>query len=93
MEYPAEVVTEGKKSKREVRNLVDRGIFVRYEYLDPETGERAENKTKIVLRKNSGEMEEYFIIPMSGNRSLLLRAEEKGERMIWDVTKAVRLFE
>ena len=93
MEYPAEVVTEGKKSKREVRNLVDRGIFVRYEYLDPETGERAENKTKIALRKNTGETEEYFIIPVSGNRSLLLRAEEKGERMVWDGTKAVRLFE
>ena len=93
MEYPAEVIPESKKGKREVRNLVDKGIFARYEYLDPETGERTENKTKIVLRKKTGETEEYFIIPVSDNRSLLLRSEEKGERKVWDGTKAVSIFE
>ncbi len=86
-------MTKSKKGKIEVRNLVDHGTFVRYEYLDPETGKRSENKVKIVLY-NGKDYEEYFIIPLKqGNRALLLMAEKKGPRSIWDGTKPVDLFE
>lgn len=93
MEYPEEVITESRKGKKEARQLIDRGCFVRYEYIDPETGERSEDKLKLVLRKEQGAVEEYFVIPVKGNRCLMLRAEEKGERKLWDGGKAVDLFE
>ncbi len=93
MEYPKEVLTVSKKGKVEVRKLIDRGEFVRYEYLDPKTGKKSENKVKIVLRNSKGEVEEYFIIPLKQRgRYLLLRAENKGPRMLWDGEKAVPLF-
>lgn len=91
MEYPEEVMTESRKGKKEVRRLIDRGAFVRYEYIDPDTGERGENKIKLILKGKT--VEEYFIIPVKGERFLMLKAEEKGERKIWDGEKAVDLFE
>ncbi len=92
MEYPPEVITITKKGKREVRKLVDHGTFVRYEYLDLNTGKRAENKTKLVLF-NGKDYEEYFIIPLKQrNRYLLLKADKKGERKLWSDGSAVSLF-
>ena len=78
MKYPEEVLTKSKKGKIEVRNLIDHGRFVRYEYLDPESGKRSENKVKIVLY-NGTDYEEYFIIPLKQkNKFLMLKAEKKG---------------
>lgn len=85
--YPIEVLTTSKKGKREVRSLVNRGTFVRYEYLDPETGERTENKIKLVLKTAVGpesQVEEFFIIPMKDTRQLLIPVEAKGPRKLWD---------
>ena len=96
MEYPEDVITVSKKGKREVRALIDRGKFVRYEYLDPKTGEKSENKIKIVLLPEKGEQEEYFIIPLrQEGRFLLMKAETKPARKVWDrnLNKAVELFE
>jgi hypothetical protein len=83
MEYPEEVLTTSKKGKLEVRSLIDRGTFVRYEYLDPKTGERTENKLKIVLQHEAGQ-KEYFIIPMKDKRKLVIPVEPKGPRKLWD---------
>ena len=91
MKYPEEVLTKSKKGKIEVRNLIDHGKFVRYEYLDPITGERSENKVKIILY-NGNDYEEYFIIPLKQkNKYLMLKAEKKGERKLWDGEKSVDL--
>ena len=93
MEYPQEVLTKSKKGKIEVRNLVDYGKFVRYEYLDPSTGERSENKVKIVLF-NGEDYEEYFIIPLKQkNKYLMLKAEKKGPRKIWNGKEGVEIME
>jgi hypothetical protein len=94
MEYPKEVLTKSKKGKIEVRSLIDRGEFVRYEYLDPKSGKRSENKVKLVLRSNKGEIEEFFIVPLKQeDRFLLLRTEVKGERRLWSNEGVVNLFE
>ncbi len=96
MPYPEEVITVSKKGKREVRALIDRGKYVRYEYLDPATGKRSENKVKLVLLSENGKQEEYFVIPLKQEgRFLLLRAETKPARKLWDreKAKAVELFE
>ena len=92
-EYPDEVLTKSKKGKIEVRNLIDYGTFVRYEYLDPESGERSENKVKIVLY-NGEEYEEYFVIPLKQkNRALLLKAEKKPNRKLWKDGEILDLYE
>jgi len=94
MKYPQEVLTISKRGKVEVRKLIDRGVYVRYEYIDPTTGEKSENKIKIVLRSKDGKLEEYFMIPLKQkDRYLLLKTDVKGDRFLWDGTKAVPLFE
>jgi len=93
MKYPDDVLTKSKKGKIEVRSLVDYGKFVRYEYLDPESGERSENKIKLVLY-NGKDYEEYFIIPLKQkNKFLLLKAEKKGKRSLWNGSMAIDMHE
>src|SRR5467141_4238559 len=90
--FPDEVLTRTKKGEVEVRSLIDRGRYVRYNYRDPETGESLEGgKVKLVLLSDAGRTEEYFIIPMKSKRDLLIPASEKGARKIWDGTRAVDL--
>ncbi len=81
--FPEEVITVSKHGKREARVLVDRGRYVRYEYLDPVTGKKSENKIKLVLLTEDGKQEEYFIIPLKQEgRFLLLKAQSNGNRKI-----------
>ncbi len=90
--FPDEVLTQTKKGEIEVRSLIDRGRYVRYRYLHPETGAPMEGgKLKLVLISESGRTEEFFVIPTKSKRDLLLPAAEKGARKVWDGTKAVEL--
>ncbi len=90
--FPDEVLTKTKKGETEVRSLIDRGRYVRYRYLHPDTGEPMEGgKIKLVLMADSGRTEEFFIIPTKSKRDLMLPAAEKGARKVWDGTKAVDL--
>jgi hypothetical protein len=90
--FPEEVLTRTKKGEVEVRSLIDRGRYVRYHYLHPETGEPMEGgKIKLVLLAEDGRTEEYFIIPMKSKRDLLIPAMEKGPRMLWDGSRVVPL--
>jgi len=91
-DFPDEVLTRTKKGELEVRSLIDRGRYVRYRYLDSETGEVMEGgKVKLVLLSDAGPVEEYFIIPTKSKRDLLIPAVEKGARKVWDGTKPVDL--
>jgi len=91
--FPDEVLTRTKKGEIEVRSLLDRGRYVRYNYLHPDTAEPMEGgKVKIVLRSDDGKDEEFFIIPTKSHRDLLIPAAEKGARKIWDGRGAVDLF-
>jgi hypothetical protein len=90
--FPDEVLTRTKKGEVEVRSLIDRGRYVRYNYLNPETGEPMEaGKVKLVLIAEDGRVEEFFIIPMKSKRDLLIPAAEKGARKLWDGRRAVDL--
>jgi hypothetical protein len=90
--FPEEVLTRTKKGEIEVRSLVDRGRYVRYNYLHPETGEPTEGgKVKLVLIAEDGQIEEYFIIRTKSKQDLLIRAGEKGARRLWDGSQAVDL--
>ncbi len=88
--FPDEVLTRTKKGEVEVRSLIDRGRYVRYNYLDPQTGKPMEGgKAKLVLVPESGDPQEFFVIPTKSKRDLLIPAAEKGARRVWDGTKAV----
>ncbi len=90
--FPEEVLTKTKKGEIEVRSLIDRGRFVRYNYLHPETGEPMEGgKVKLVLLAEDGQVEEFFVIPTKSHRDLLIPATEKGARKIWDGKQPVDL--
>lgn len=89
MRFPDEVLTKSKKGKVEARALIDKGEFFKYRYLDPNTGEESESKVKLVLLGEK--KEEYFIIPVKGNRFLLLPAEYKGMRKVWDGKKVLEI--
>jgi hypothetical protein len=90
--FPDEVLTRTKKGEIEVRSLIDRGRYVRYRYLHPETGGPMEGgKVKLVLMPEGGRTEEYFIIPTKSKRDLLIPAPEKGARRVWDGARAVDL--
>lgn len=92
MRYPEQVLTKSKKGKVEVRSLIDSGRFVRYEYIDPETGKLTQNKHKLLLITGD-RMEEFFIVPLKDGRYLMIPTETKGERMVWDGEKAVGIDE
>lgn len=89
--FPDEVLTRTKRGEVEVRSLVDRGRYVRYEYLHPETGARMEGgKVKLVLVAESGSGRSTS----SSRRrrvDLLVLAADKGDRKLWDGTRAVDL--
>lgn len=90
--YPDEVLTRTKKGEIEVRSLLDRGRYVRYHYLHPDTGEPMEGgKVKLVLLSDSGRTEEFFVISTKSKRDLLIPAADKGERKVWDGRRAVDL--
>jgi hypothetical protein len=90
--FPEGVLTRTKTGEVEVRSLIDRGRYVRYNYLNPDTGRPMEGgKVKLVLLSEAGRTEEYFIIPTKSKRDLLIPAAEKGARKVWDGTKAVDL--
>ena len=90
--FPEEVLTRTKKGETEVRSLIDRGRYVRYRYLHPQTGEAMEgDKVKLVLLSEAGRAEEYFLIPTKSERKLLIPASEKGARKIWDGSRSVDL--
>lgn len=91
MRYPAEVLTKTKKGQLEVRNLIDRGRYVRYEYLVPGTKRRSQNKVKLILRGKK--QEEYYLIPIAGGRFLMMPTPAKYGRKLWDGKRAVRLWE
>jgi len=88
--YPDDVLTRTKKGELEVRSLIDRGRYVRYNYLDPESGAPMEGgKVKLVLISETGGMEEFFLIPTKSRRDLMIPAPEKGARKVWDGSRAV----
>jgi len=73
-----EAITVSKKGKREIRTIVSRGRCALIEYRDPVTKERTEDKYKLVLYHDDGNVDEYFIIPTkTPHRHLLIKPKEK----------------
>jgi hypothetical protein len=90
MEYPGSVLTKNRKGDTEVRNLLERGEFTRYNYTDPETGKVVESgKMSLILKSGKGE-QHLFLIPLKNGRFLAIADDEKKVRHVWDGKKSVR---
>ena len=86
MKIPDTVLTKSKGGRLEVRALDSRGSYVMCKYLDAMTMKPADQKRKLTLKGDDGQVVEYFIIPLKGaKRSLLVTAEtEEKERQVWN---------
>ena len=90
--YPDEVIAVNKQGKKEVRVLLEKGQYVKYTYIDPETSKIVrEGKESIILKNDKARLEHLFIIPVKG-KSLLIRKPDDKTRKVWDKNKAVDLF-
>ncbi|MCD6476712.1 MAG: hypothetical protein J7K26_00910 [Candidatus Aenigmarchaeota archaeon] len=93
MKYPEEVLTKSRKGKIEVRSLIDKGKFIRYNYKDPETGKILEKgKLSLIIKNTKGKTEHYYMIPIKGNRYLAIPIKDKKKRKVWNSKKAIKLF-
>lgn len=90
-DFPDEILTTSKKGKKEARLLIDRGTYVRYEYIDIETGKRSENKVRLVLIHKDKTLEGYFIIDTKSPRKLMLPTKDESPRAIFDGKKVLRI--
>ena len=82
MSYPKEVMTRSRAGKEEARVLVDRGAFVKYRYVDKETG-KEDKKVSVILNGEQGR-EHFFIIPLKGERSLLIKQKSEGLKKVFN---------
>lgn len=89
MGFPETVLTVSRKGQLEVRTLESRGSFVICKYLDSKTLKLTDKKKKLILRSDSGELTEYFIVPLKDpKRALLISAQsDEKEREIWNENK------
>ncbi len=93
--FPESVLTKNQKGETEIRRLIDKGRFVRYDYIYPNSGKQAEKgKFSIILKNEAGKEEHYFLIPIKEGRFLTVipKEDEKKERRVWDGKKAVDMF-
>lgn len=89
MDYPESVLTKDRKGNIEVRVLVDKGQYVRYQYMDPKTGKIVEkSKTSIILKNKEGKEEHLYIIPLQPNKALLIKPSSgEKSRKVWNKEK------
>jgi hypothetical protein len=84
-EYPESVFTENKKGEKEVRLLVSRREFVKYQYLDPKTGKIVEKgKSSIILKTPAGEEYTYLIPIKQGKALAIFSKSEPKQRKVWN---------
>ena len=86
MSFPDTVLTRSKTGKIEVRTLDSKGKYVLCKYLDPVTMKLADQKRKLTLVGDDGRIQEFFIIPIKGQkRSLMIPAEKEDKvRQVWN---------
>jgi len=84
MKFSEATLTKNKKGRVEVRALDSHGEYVLCKYLDPNTMKLSDKKKALFLKGEDGKVQEYFIIPLNPNRSLLIKGEKgEKERKVW----------
>ena len=84
MKYPKEVLTKNQ----EVRVLEEKGQYVKYTYIDPKTGKLIKQGKYSLILKSESSIRHLFIIPIKGNRSMIVKDEiDKEKRKVFDKEK------
>lgn len=84
MEYPKETLTKSN----EVRVLEEKGEYLKYTYIDPKTGKLIKQGKYSLILKSESSKRHLFIIPIKGNRSMIVKDEIDNEkRKIWNKKK------
>ncbi len=84
MKYTESVLTKNRKGETEVRRLVSRGRFVKYDYILADSGKVSEGgKFSIILKDEKGKEEHYFMIPMKG-RFMAIPEKTTKPRKVWN---------
>src|SRR5438552_1133341 len=89
-DFPESVLTKDKSGNKEVRNLISKGRFVLYEYRDPNDFSLLKNGArKLYLKENEGKVLGFMIIPLKGNKSLMVAPDLlELDKKVWnDKTK------
>ncbi len=76
-------LTVSSKGRVEVRSLVERGSYTIVEYRDPETMKTVENKFKIYLRNDRGELRGYLMIPLKGENKYLAIEDKNPKKNLY----------
>jgi hypothetical protein len=85
MEYPESVITKSKKGEKEVRLLVDKGQFIRYQYMDPKTGKIVEKGKFSIILKTAEKEEHLYLIPLNKGKALVIYPKsEAKQRKVWN---------
>lgn len=92
MEYPKSVLTKTQQGKIEARVLLSKGKFVEYLYKDPKTGEVVKGGKRKLCLKDEGGVRQYMIIPLKGERSLLIESKEEVNKEIWNEKRKVAVL-
>ena len=85
MQYQGSVKTKDRKGNEEIRLLVVKGQYVRYQYLDSNINKIVQKgKTSIIL-KSEDKQEHLCIIPLKDNKYLLVKPkEDEKQRKVWN---------
>ncbi|MBU5689561.1 MAG: hypothetical protein QXM68_01480 [Candidatus Aenigmatarchaeota archaeon] len=84
MVYSDNVITTNRKGEKEIRNLLDKGVFVKYDYRNPVNFQKMENgKFKLIL-KGEKEREEYYVIPTKNKDRFLMLKTKPKRTFVWN---------
>ena len=91
--FPQSVIAKPKKGGEEIRWFIDRGEFVRYKYIDPQTLKDAKKGAVKLVLKTADRYEHYLVVPIKGNRYLMLpQGDETPSGRLWDGEKELEFF-
>lgn len=84
MKYPEETLTKNK----EVRTLEEKGTYIKYTYIDPQTGEPIKKGKYSLILKSESSTRHLFIVPLKTGKSMVVKDEIDDEkRKVWDKEK------
>ena len=88
VKYPKEVLTKNQ----EVRVLEEKGQYVKYTYIDPNTGKLIKQGKYSLILQSESSRRHLFVIPLKGNKSMIVKDQiDKVKRKVWDKNKAINI--
>ncbi|GEM_PF-2815008 len=84
--YPEECITKAGSGKLEARVLEEMGEYVRYGYVDAETGRKI-GKYALLLKNDKGEYDHMMIVPTKDGKEYVVYHKKGGTKKLYDEKK------